>query len=637
MAFLRDMLIRLRLQDAGAIPALERANQLTQDLQDAAREVGPAFAQAASQAASSFAAAEGPISTLGDALRGIYADFKGVQATLGGIGLAGLGLLHVAANAAMEAEWAMRRAEVLTGQAFSRIVAAVEQESRRFRNALNVSDVIEAMFPVFMVLGERSDIVVQALGRISEAVIMAGGDMEAMRRVWMYVSQAIATGSPEILFRARALGFPLIRGEEAEAIARRMRREYDAVTNAMILMQAIAKSTGIEQSKLNQIMDTANFTLIRLRSTWTEFKEQFGKGFMEARRGIWDTIVDKVLGPILGRGGAEPMGRWFSIFSTILAGLGGAKLISAILAKLGIATGGTILGMLGAVLPWVVGIGALALVIQDLLSADSVIKRIPVIFDSLLRAAGEFTLSLLTGRRKLDESVAKAMTTGPMEPYAEAVRKAGKSPEAIVQKAPTGEVAWERLRDEAAKALVQELWMAGAKLYPTKEIEALGFPAIAAGIFGPAWEEVLQKWVKNELTVTEAFKQALQTYYFGGGREAGGPGFEILRYYEALGRLDEIAREFGVLPPPKGAVEPALEGLVVPQVPGMPEVRVVAAPGVTQVQVTVEQGAVVVNVPPGGLEALTPAQREEILRQVLDAIAAQLRAVMGEQVAPGVR
>ena len=631
--YLRDLLVRLRAEDAGVSTAIERANRQVDELVGGlqqARAEASGFNEAAVRATGGLAGLLGGVRA---AVAGVAADFRQYQPILGGMSIAMSAVLNAAARDAIQAEWATTRARSLLNAAYADIAGAIEAQNMRFRGAINISDWLEDMLPVLVVLGDRAGVAAGALGKIAEKVVLLGGDAAARARVWLYIAQAITTGSAEMLTKtSRFLPVPLIQGEEAVRIARRMRREYSDLTNALILFQAISRSTGVEMDKLNMVMETTYFRQLRLQTVTKQFREEFGRGWAGARARIWD-VLGEVMSFFTERGGAEPLGRWMTVFTSILAGVGLTKMAAVVLAKLGIIGTGTVLGLLTGLLPWVVGLGALALVVQDLMSFDSAIRR-------MVKAAGDWAEMIVHGKRLTEEQI-RLMVQGneSLRAHVDSLAMQGTTPEAVAAGANTFEGAWERIREAGARAFVERLWMAGYPLYPTPEIERLGYPAIAAGIFGADFEQYMQRWANGMITPVEALRNAIMR--FETGEYISGLEFGILEYYQQIGELQRIKeRAAGVSAEAQGIRE-ALQAAIDALGPHGREIELrlshgfAGLTGQVNTHVTIERGAVNIEFT-GDVSALSE-MRETIIRETMAHIEAELRRALPEEVQPGVR
>lgn len=644
MQFLRDMLVRLRVQDEGVVPAVERANQALDEFAGSVRTAAKETVTLQNATADTTTVLGG----LRSRLSAIWADFRQYQAVLGGIGMAGVGLMTYAAKQAEAAEWAFVRARQLLGENFNAVYQALLRERARWRGAINISDWLEMMIPIFVSLGDQADLVAKALANITDRIMLMGGDVAAASKVWLYIAQAITSGSAEILTRAsRFLPYAIVQGEEAERIARRMKREYDDVTNAMILFEAIAKSTRIEQEKLNEVMDTARFQSVRLGRAWQELAEEIGAGWSRAAGKVKGVVAD-IFSWILGAGGGKPFGDWFAIFSSLLAGVGGAKLIAAILAKLGIIGGASIGALLTGVLPWVLGFAAVALVIQDLLSTHSVIKKVPDMLWDLLGQFGdavkEWVTSIFKGKQVTDEMIQRMMETNEtLRIYSEFLeKKVGVEAAEFAKGARSEEEVMYRVGEEAAKWLYYEIEAAGGiKPYVSPTIAKEPWYAIVESILGPNWESLMQQYAHGQRTMQDILREAI-TVFESGQYERTMYAFQTLAYWKGTGYLDDVKRKLGMLPEANVAEEIAALAKEVKEsggaLGGFTKVAVIPGTGQqVEVNVSFENGAVQVQLGGDYSRVLAPEVSERIIQETLRAIEAQLRAALAEEPHPGVR
>ena len=626
MAFVRDLAVRLRAIDEGLTLALERANKQAHELVGGFRAASAEIVAFQRVGRGLYGATGVGLGLLGENLAYLRRELQAVGPALGGLALSGFWFLERAAQASAQAEWAMVRAQQLVGKAWTDLFTALEAQQRKWRGAFNISDVLEEMIPVLAVLGEKSNLVIPALDAINQRIVMMGGGAEAARRAWLYIAQAITTGSAEILMKAsRFLPFPLIQGEKAIAIAKRMKREYDDLTNAMILFKALTASTALEQEKLSRVMDTARFQAMRFSATWQEFMERFGVGAREVKAKTQGWLAD-VLERFTALGGAEPFGRWFQWFTGIAGVLGFGKLAGWILGKLGIPlTVGGVLGALGTVVGWVAFAGALALIIQDVLSQDSVIKKLPETIDSLLTKFGaaiqDWVESIFKGKKATEDYVATLKETNEkFRTYAEFLAEKVGIPEKELQGFRTKELI-PKTEELAAKWFYYEAQMAtGLPLGLPPEIAKWPWPDIAAAVFGPRWQEYMAKYTAGEMSMVQILRDAI-AWMETGANELDPLYYAALRYWRDTGYLAEVKRRLD-----------ELEGI--PTGP-KPEPGAFAPPGWSFAPtVTVESGAVNVQITlPSGF---APNWRDVVIEQTLKAIEAQLRAVLEEQPHPGV-
>jgi len=616
---LRDLVLRARLEEEGLISTLEQANEEMNDLAAMSEEAQASLEELGEIGAAAGEGIAGGLEAASDATGGFVDQLRAVQPALGAIGLAGLGFVGVATRAATELEWATTRLRILADEAYPQIARAIESEVERLGRALTFGQLSELLAPIAATLPGHADIITKAIRQIDDAIIMMGGDAQAAERAWLYIAQAIGSGSAEILTRAsRWMPFPLIRGEEAIAIARQMSREYDALTNAMILMEAIAKSERIEQEKLNQVMDTTRFRILQLHGAWGDFLEEVGAGQAQIKGTVAEGIAS-ALDKFLEAGGGEPLGRWLTVYSTLLAGVGGRALLSKVLGWLGIG-GGTISGALfGVMLP----LGILALAIEDLWTGFTGGKSVILDFSqSLLDLREQFwrytndwgeTVQVTADNWK--------QAVGQMWRDWQIQRDLAQQQENI-QRALEGEmgqeVAWEVSRSELARELVEGLEY---PLIVSEETRRMGWPAIAASIFGPNWELYARKVHEGEMSVEEALRQA------------------------QINRMAEQATETVEGAPSPAAptvhldpqVEESLKQLadreqthITLEIP--PTTTLFGNP-----QITISFGPGAITVAPEGMWELPEEEREKIINETLEALEAQLRAVLNEQARPGAR
>ena len=619
MAVLRDLVLRARLEEEGLVSTLEQANEEMNDLAAMSEEAQANLEELGEAGAAAGEEITGGLEAASDVTGGFSDQLRAVRAELGAVGLAGLGFVGMATRAATELEWSTTRLQVLAGETYPQIAQAIESEVERMGRALTFGQLSELLAPIAATLPGHADVITQAMKQVDDAVIMMGGDAQAAERAWLYVAQAIGSGTAEILTRAsRFMPFPLIRGEEAIKIARQMSKEYDTLTNAMILMEAIAKSERIEQEKLNQVMDTTRFRILQLHGAWGDLLEEMGAGQAQIKGAVVGGVA-AALDRFLKAGGGEPLGRWLTVYSSLLAGVGGRALLSKVLGWLGIG-GGTIPGALFGVM---VPLGILALAIEDLWTAFRGGKSVIVEFgQSLLELREQFwkytndwgqTVQITADNWK--------QAVGQMWRDWQVERDLARQRE-NVQRALAGEmgeeVRWEVSRAELARELVEAL---GHPVLVTEETRQMGWPAIAASVFGPNWELYARKVHEGEMTVEEALRQAQAermaeqaTETVEGAPSPAAPTVHLdPQVEESLKQLGEQERTHITLEVP-------------------PTTTLFGNP-----QITISFGPGAVTVAPEGVWELPEEEREKIINETLEALEAQLRAVLDEQARPGVR
>lgn len=364
---LRDLRARISIEGAEeAVSALEQLNAEFDTVSELAEEAAGSIEELGSAAGAIDAASEAT-GGLSGALSDLIGEFQQVRGVLGGIGLAGMGLVSVATKAAIGLEDVTTRLKVLAGTEWPKIVQTFEKEVERTERRITFGQLAEAFVPVTATLQDAVEVILPYLDEINSALLAGGLSAEKFAMAWTYVAQAIATGNAEILTRpSRLLPFPIIRGQEAIEIARQMRKEYDLLTNARIFAEAVARSESITQEQLNEVFSTTASRLQALGGAWGDFLEEFGAG-SSALVGQLTSLVFKPLDYLIRSGTARELGKIFSIFSVLATALGGGAVLAKLAAFIGIG-GGTIGSLLAVVLPWVGVIFAAAVMINDVIN-----------------------------------------------------------------------------------------------------------------------------------------------------------------------------------------------------------------------------------------------------------------------------
>jgi|Deesub1362A_J573_1020465.scaffolds.fasta_scaffold01665_14 hypothetical protein len=364
---LRDLRARISIEGAEeAVSALEQLNAEFDTVSEMAAEAAGSIEELGSAAGAIDTASEAT-GALSGALGDLIGEFQQVRGVLGGIGMAGMGLVAVATKAAIGLEDVTTRLKVLAGAEWPKIVQTFEQEVERTERRITFGQLAEAFIPVAATLQDAVGVILPYLDEINSALLAGGLTAEKFAMAWTYVAQAIATGNAEILTRpSRLLPFPIIRGQEAIEIARQMRKEYDLLTNARIFAEAIARSEAITQEQLNEVFSTTASRLQALGGAWGDFLEEFGAGTADVI-GRFTQLVFKPLDALIRSGIARELGKIFSIFSVLATALGGGAVIAKLAGLIGIG-GGTIGSLLAVVLPWVGVLFAAAVAISDVIS-----------------------------------------------------------------------------------------------------------------------------------------------------------------------------------------------------------------------------------------------------------------------------
>jgi len=611
VTILRDLAIRLRLEEAGVLSTLEEANeelnavaQAAEEVQAEFEEVGDVGAQIGDELAGSFGQVE-------EAGLSLAESFNKVRTGLGAIGLAGLGFVGVASQAATELEWNLTRLKVLAEEAFPALAEAIAEEERRTRNVLTQGQLFEVLTPLVATLPGQADIIVKAIQRIDDAIIAMGGDARAAEIVWTYVAQAIGSGTAEMLIRAsRYMPFPIIRGEEAVRIARQMRREYDALTNAKILFEAISKSERLEQEKLNMILDTTRMRLQGLRGAWGNFLEEFGAGASRVQGQVAGTIAEW-LAEINRSGAVKPLGEWLALFSAVTAAFGGPTLLARLLGLLNIGKG-TILSMIRALTPWALGIGAVSLVLQDVLTylrgGKSVIGEIVAQF----RPGGEIYEKWIVPLMEKLKPVGDAIDRYLLQPMRDFYEKT--TPWLRRIETPTGETEYVSTlppegQGRMQQYMEQQTYEAGAAFEAVQEEMAAM----------RAFDRLTLQWLEEDMARQKAVRGHVGEMQ--GGQQTEDLSRSVDRNLGAaidlLGGLADTGEEMlGVL---KGQPQITLQETPTTEKP--------------QVNITFEPGAISLT----GEAFLSEEDINKLIEQVTTELELQLRAVLNEKARPGVK
>ena len=153
---------------------------------------------------------------------------------------------------------------------------------------------------------------------------------------------------------------------------------------------------------------------------------------------------------------------------------------------------------------------------------------------------------------------------------------------------------FEQEQADLARELIQE---SGLQVITTQEILDLGWPAVAADLFGERWAEFALALREGTMTMAEILAE----------------------------RNRELIEEQGAIPTLPTLAEPGTE-----QGPGAN----ITLP--SPVQITFQSGAVTVT-PTVNPWMLTEEERDQIISETLMQLELQLRAALDEQARPGVR
>lgn len=362
---LRDLKARFVLEAEQAISLLEELKAELDTLSNMAEEAQGDLASMGDSAYDAAARAAGGMKQMEEASRGLGAQFREVRATLGALGAAGLGFANMAANAAIRLEDTVTRLRVLSGEAWPEIRSILEEIEAASGERLTFGDLAKALTTPAVIMRGQVRELRDIIRPISMDLLAMGVNAATFQRIWLRVAQALQTGSISPLTTiSEEMPFPLIRGEQALAIAKQMREEYSEMVNARILARALAYNEKLDQYELKAILETNASLIQRLHGAYGNFLEEFGKSAADAK-GAFAAFAADVLSFLRRIGAAGPLGSWFTTFSMLLTAVGG----TAALAKVAGWIGG-MFGLAGG--PWLVMFkllgmtGLAALVIEDI-------------------------------------------------------------------------------------------------------------------------------------------------------------------------------------------------------------------------------------------------------------------------------
>ncbi len=351
-----------------AISDLEKISGACGDVEEMAREAGAGFDEMGDDIAQGASRADTALSDLEKTAGAAAAQLEQARAVIGAMGMAGLGLSLAASKQAMDLEDATTRLKVVVGEDWPVLNRAIMEEQSRIRSMISEGEMIEALIPLARMLPQDSELLLEFLGPVNEAMIVAGVSAEKYSMVWANISRAIASGNAEMLATGSRSMPALFTTPEAVAMLRTMNKEYGTLKNAQILAAAFALQERIEQEKLNAMYDTGTSRLQSYSKTVGNFMEEFGKGFASVRatwtevaRGIFQFLIDENL--------AAPLGRFVTVASAMAVAIGGPAVFRTIVSRL--LPGMVPQGLAGAAMlgKMALGLGAVALAVEDLWAA----------------------------------------------------------------------------------------------------------------------------------------------------------------------------------------------------------------------------------------------------------------------------
>jgi hypothetical protein len=403
-----------------AVSDLQKINDACQDVEQMAREAATGFDQMGEQIYEGSSRAGMSLSSLEKALGATSAELAEAKSIIGALGMAGLAISSTASKAAMDLEDATTRLKVVVGEDWPAINRAILEEQTRIRYMISEGEMIEALIPIARMLPEDAEILLDLLAPVNEALIVAGVSAEKYSMAWMQISRAIASGSGEALATGSRYMPALFTTPEAIEMLRTMNKEYGAVQNARILASALALQERIEQDKLNAMYDTGASRLRSFSITVGNFMEDFGKGFASVKatwaevfRGLFQYLLDENVVPALG--------RFTTIASTMAIAIGGPAVVRTLVSRFLpglIPTGTSAVWLLGKM---ALGVGAVALAVEDLWSAlqgkesviGAVVKLVGIDPESLAGLPDWAQQLVLIGASAIAWQIAKAFMAHP--------------------------------------------------------------------------------------------------------------------------------------------------------------------------------------------------------------------------------